>query len=292
MRLFIPIILCILALSLPVKAQVTKLTYFQTDARYDYRIALLRLVMELTRETHGDFELLPYHRKISPNRALALMENEKDINIAFLPVSADRERRFLSVKKPLLQGILGYRIFITRNDLQKQFAQIRSLEQLRTQFIAGFGIQWSDMAILKGNQIPVVGALSYNNLFTMLDNDRFQYFPRGINEPWLELATRDYTHPNLVVEKTLGFYYPNPVYFYTRKNDKALAERLAIGLDQAIENGQFKALFLAYHQSFIDKARMSQRRIFKLKNHTLPDGISPPDTSWWLPEKTTLLFTP
>lgn len=50
----------------------------------------------------------------------------------------------------------------------------------------------------------------------------------------------------------------------------------------AYSYGSFKKLFLDYHRDIIEKADLENRKIYFLKNATLPVGTAEPDTSWWL----------
>ena len=56
------------------------------------------------------------------------------------------------------------------------------------------------------------------------------------------------------------------------------------GLQRALEDGSFKALFLSYHREYIDQANLQQRLIFPLDNPFLSPGTPAPDTRWWYPE--------
>ncbi len=263
-------------------AESQTLRYFQTDHRYAYRIELLRLVMDKTLAEYGPYAMEPYPNDISHKRGLTYLERGILFNIGFFPSNRERESKLLSVKIPILRGLLGYRVFLIRKESLKEFSDIHSLPHLKDKFKAGFGDQWADMAILRFNHIPVVGTATYENLFNMLSKKRFDYFPRGINEAWTEIARRKQRHPDLTVAPGLAFYYPYPVYFFVNKTDEALAARIARGLNAAIEDGTFKTLFLKYHREMIHQADLKNRTIFTLKNPTLAEGISEPDTGWWM----------
>lgn len=259
------------------------LKYFQTDSRYEYRIALLKLAMEKTLTSDGPYSLAPVETKMVQSRGLRFLARGEKVNIAFLPTNQERESTFLAIKIPLLRGLLGYRIAIIRKESLQDFAKIESIEQLIAQYKAGFGNQWADMDILKINNIPTVGTTEYENLFDMLAAKRFDYFPRGINEAWDEIAKRKELYPTLTVDPYIALYYPYPVYFFVNKSNLKLADRIERGLNIALEDGSFKALFLKYHSQDIEQAALHKRKIFILKNPTLAEGTPDPDTRWWLP---------
>jgi len=272
-----------MALSVPASA-ITELQFFQTDERYDYRIALLSLAMEKTLDSHGAYVLQPLNEAITQKRGLIMMKKNKNVNVAFMASNSERERDFLSIKIPMLRGILGYRVFLIKDVDEGKFSNIQSLHKLKENMVAGFGSHWADMAILTSNQIPVIGSVKYETLFGMLSKGRFDYFPRGINEAWLELENKKRDYPRLVVENTMALYYPYPVYFYVEKNNVELADRIRKGLEIALVDGSFKALFLKHHQALIDRAQLSSRRFFVLNNPNLSADTPHPDTSWWLPK--------
>ena len=263
---------------------LTELKYFQSDHRYDYRINLLTLAMDKTLSTDGPYSLMPFNESVTQLRGLHMLNKNKDVNVAFLSTTPKREKRFLSVKIPMLRGILGYRLFLIRDLSVDKFSQVNSLEKLKNNYMAGFGSQWADMKILTSNDVPVIGSVKYETLFGMLSNGRFDYFPRGINEAWGEIENHKTQYPRLMVEESMAFYYPYPVYFFVQKQNIKLASRIERGLVKAMGDGSFKVLFLKYHQAIIDKANLPNRKIFVLSNPNLTKQTPPPDTSWWLPK--------
>ncbi len=275
-------VLCLI-LSTPGYSAPLALTFFQTDSRYNYRIDLLRLALDKTAATDGPYLLTPVAEEMSQARGLQLMEMKQGINIAFLSATADREARFLSVKIPILQGILGYRIAMIHQEKADTFARIKTLDDLR-RYTAGFGSHWADFSILQDNKLPVTGVSRYPNLFSMLNAKRFDYFPRGINEIFKELDERKHRFPHLTADKGFALYYPYPVFFYVNKDDQALADRLQRGLELAKDDGSFHQLFMDYHRDTLHQARLSERRIFILSNPDLPRDLPRPNTRWWFEE--------
>lgn len=279
------LLLCCLA-SLPLTAHAADPTamtirYFQTDLRYAYRIELLRLALNETRED-GPFVLEPIPEAVTQNRGLQLLASNR-IDVAFLPTSVEREQRLRPVRIPMLRGLLGYRVLLIQDQDRDRFRDVQSLDQLR-QFTGGFGTQWADMAILRHNRLKIQGVANYDALFEMLSWGRFDYFPRGVNEAWNELAERRDALPHLMVEPHIALYYPYPVYFFVNRDNEALAARIEKGLRRALESGAFRELFLKYHQDAIDRARIPERTLLRLENPLLPPGTPPIDTHWWLPE--------
>lgn len=264
----------------------TRLHFFQTDARYDYRIELLELALSHTQQQWGSYELIGKPQAMTQGRGSLLLEHDKGIDIASFATNKEREEKFRAIRIPILQGILGYRVLLVHRDSQQAFGDINNLSQLKTQLKAGFGEHWADMKILEANSLAVTGVPKYELLFAMLQAKRFDYFPRGINEAWIEVEKFGSDYPDIMVEPNLALFYPFYVYFFVSKNNQALAERIEQGLMLAKEDGSFKALFLKYHQHLLTQASFGSRKLFFLENPYLPSTVVPPDLSWWLPENT------
>jgi hypothetical protein len=276
------ILLFCLTLSTLLKAAPTTITYFQDDFRYTYEIELLQMALDKTEAQYGPAAAVSFTQQVNEARGLRLLELGK-VDVAFVPTNREREIRFEAVKFPLVAGLLGYRVFLINKENQKRFSNIHSLAALRSSMIAGFGVHWADMQILSANQLPVIGNANYEELFDMLQQDRFDYFPRGVNEAWLEVEKFSTDFPNMTVEKHLALYYPFPRYFFVNKEDKHLAKRLLKGLQIAQEDGSFKKHFMETFGNWIEKADLKNRRVFILNNPFLNDDTPRPDTSLWLP---------
>ncbi|MFE8072424.1 hypothetical protein QQM79_15305 [Marinobacteraceae bacterium S3BR75-40.1] len=263
----------------------TTIRYYQKAFRYQYHRALLKLVLSATEDKYGPYRMQPFPatgKEVSEARGLDLLE-DGIIDVVFLSTSREREAKFRPVRIPLLRGILGYRLLMIRRERQAVFAKVRTLDELRAEFIAGFNPQWADYPIYAANRIALVDTAAYSNLFGMLVGSRFDYIPRGVNEIWEELAHFRTRFPDLAVESHLALYYPFPVYFFVRRDNEALAKRLETGLNRIKQNGRFAQLFWQYHGEAIARAKAGSRLIFLLDNPTLPEDTPAIDMSWWLP---------
>ncbi|WDE14209.1 substrate-binding periplasmic protein [Thalassomonas haliotis] len=255
--------------------------YFQTDARYDYRIELLQLVLDKSQSKFGPATLQAETTNMSHGRGELSLENGL-IDVAFFATNKIREQKFTAIKYPILQGILGYRILLVHKDRQADFAAVTTLSQLASDFIGGFGSHWADKKILEDNRLKITASPLYQNLFAMLNAKRFDYFPRGINEIWHESQQLAPDYRNIVIEKSLALYYPYPVYFFVNKRNSRLAQRIQLGLTKSLQDGSLKQLFLKYHLQDIQRSQLHKRKILMLENHQLPAGTAKPDSQWWL----------
>ena len=282
MKKIIPICL-VLVLFLPSSSlgKVVKIIYFQTQDRYEYRVQLLKLALGKASGSGDTYQLEAYGKPVTQARGMALLAAD-EIDVVFLATNKEREKKYLPIRIAILRGILGYRVFLIHRDSKEHFARIKNFEQLRDRYRAGFGSHWADYKILEANGIQLVGAAAYENLFKMLSKKRFDYFPRGINEAWNEVKSKGEEYPALMVEEKLAFYYPFPIYFFVNKANHKLADSIKHGLELALRDGSLKALFLKHHKAVLERVKFEERRLFTLKNPTLPDNFTEIDTSWWL----------
>jgi len=253
--------------------------YFQHDSRYAYRTALLQLVLDKTLD-EGRCVLSPQFTTVTQDRGLALLQ-EGRIDVVSVPTTLQRERDLRPVRFDILRGLLGYRVLLIRKQQQADFAAVQTPEELR-RFRLGFGSQWADLPLLQYNGFNVIAAPQYESLFGMLVRERFDAFPRGLNEAWQELSERQTDFPDLMVEPTLALNYPWPVYFFVRQGNQPLAERLQRGLMKAEADGSMHQLFMRHHGHLLQQANLTKRRLFQLVNPALPPGTPKTDTSWWL----------
>lgn len=258
-----------------------ELHYFQTDGRYDYRTELLQLALSYSESEGADSITLVPRADIPVARGIKLVQQEELVGVLSLAASPEREKQLLSVKIPIMAGILGMRVFLIHKDSIQDFKRITSLAQLQQKSL-GFGEHWADLSILEDNGFSVQKVTHYQSLFNMLNAKRFEFFPRGINEIFGEYQIQVAKLKNLAIEETLAIYYPYPIYFYLAKKDVELANRIRFGLQQSLADGRFKQLLLDYHKGLLEQLNFNNRRLFYLSNREIAvDAIE--NIEWWLP---------
>ena len=77
-------------------------------------------------------------------------------------------------------------------------------------------------------------------------------------------------------------HYPTAYYFYVHKDNQALADDIAAGLERAIADGSFDALFDRYYGEVVRHANLSNRRVFDLVNPLLPEDVPLHRKDYWL----------
>lgn len=237
-----------------------------------YYLGLLTLSLDQTLPTDGPYQIENLGRNMSQRRAFEEIRQNK-VDVFWSMTSIHRESISQAIHIPLLKGMLGHRVFIIREDDQQRFDQVTDLQDLAF-LIAGQGSDWPDYNILKNNGLKIVGSSTYQGLFSMLQRGRFDYFPRGINEPWTEL--RIHKDKNLAVEKNLLLRYAAPIYFFVNQKKPGLSNRVARGLRIAIKNGAFQT-FMYNHRAIkniLDKIDIQKRRIFNLTSDLTPESAA------------------
>ncbi len=198
------------------------------------------------------------------NAVINQVENNA-LDLFWTMTTPEYEKRFLAIRIPIYRGILGMRLAIIRKQSAPAFAKIKTIEQMK-KFTAVSGTYWADTGILESNHIPVVKEHKYSNMFRMLEAERFDYFPRGMHEPWGEVD--QHTNLNLMVEPNVMLWYKVPFYFFVQKDNTRQANTIESTLESMIDDGRFIELF--YNDSQVNlglsKSNLEHRIIFKLDN--------------------------
>ncbi|WP_188149491.1 transporter substrate-binding domain-containing protein [Teredinibacter waterburyi] len=241
-----------------------------------------RLIVELLRRGNKYQPTFPYGEidSIPLSTVIKDVENN-DLDIFWALSSPDYEKNFQAIYIPLYRGLFGMRLAIVKRENAYLFEDVKSLGDLK-RFTAGQGKFWADTQILENNGLPVVKELKYSNLFRMLEAERFDYFPRAIQEPWLEVQRE--ANLNLVIDKSLLLWYKAPFYFFVNKNNQALAKHLTEQLELMIADGSFDEIFFADEetQMALKNSDIKNRRVIKLANPFLSDKTPLERNELWL----------
>ncbi|OZG41083.1 hypothetical protein CAK78_15135, partial [Aeromonas sp. A35_P] len=138
----------------------TRFTYIspesEKDPRMTYDRELLRLALDKTRDTFGDYELQPAPPMTKARVRLSLELNSFTNLFAMDSYSSARgEKGVAYVRFPVHLGIVSYRICFVSPDQEAAMAQVHDLEGLR-HFTFGQGKGWLDVEILRHAGLKVV----------------------------------------------------------------------------------------------------------------------------------------
>lgn len=237
------------------------------DPKQSYFIDLLTLVLEASKTKYGDYQLQPVTIEMAQARTSKSLQNNEFIDLTWRMTSQNLEQQLQAIYFPILKGLMGNRIFIIRKNSQNLFKNDITLAELQS-IDLGQGHNWPDTEILLANGFNVVRGKA-NFLFDMLKKKRFDYYPRALHEPWLELIHES----ELTVEKNVLLQYPAPIFFFVNKQNERLQQRLTYGLHQLLESGKFEQFFLNHKitSDILTKAGVANRKVFKLENPLLSE---------------------
>lgn len=255
------------AISYSVETVRYNISEIHPDAKQSYYIDLLSLILETSRDKYGDFQLIPVTLEMSQGRTSIMVQQGEKIDVTWRMTSKTLETSLQAIYIPVLKGLMGVRIAIIRRDDRNTFSPNLSLAQLK-QLSAGQGYDWPDSEILRDNGFDVIEGSAFS-LLKMLEKYRFDYFPRALHEPWLEIANKN----QFIVEEHFLLKYPAPMYFFTNKKNTHLANRLEYGFNKLVDSGAFDTFFYNHPvtQNILVKANLPQRKVFALENPLLSE---------------------
>ena len=265
--------------TLIVKVRAFRGTAATTDDAKEYKYQVLHLILEKTEKTDGPFKIQAPQQEVPQARDFEMVK-QGYVDVILTATSREREQELHPIRIPFEKGLYGYHIFIINESDQPKFSAVRTLADLQKLW-AGQNEIWPETKIFRANGLNVVATAGYRELFAMLKERRFDYFPRTAAEPWREL--RDMNIPGLVVEKDLLIYYPVPGYIFTSKNNLKLADRLERGLRMALKDGSLDKLFYNHPdmKEALERGNLKNRRVFKLEDGSLSEETPLNDKSLW-----------
>ena len=246
----------------------------------EYYNLLLELALNKTIETHGDFEMIPYEESLTQDEALQAVRRDQGLDVFPTMTSSLRERVFIPVRVPLVQGLIGTRLLMINSEDMSRLSDKETLEDLK-EIKFGQGSDWPDTRILQRAGLQVEGAESHGELFQMLSNQIIDAFPRAVFEIWDEL--QDYSGEDFSVAEGYYIYYPTAMYFFTQRSEsgRELADRLETGLNKALDDGSFEEVFQQQMGGFLEKADIENRGVIRLENPFLPEDTPTDVAKYW-----------
>ena len=240
----------------------------EADRRSDFNLDLLRLALEAA---HWP-EPLALRSGYNQPRALAgLRQAELDVAIVSAPLP--REDDLLPVLFPVRQGLLGLRLLLTTRDRVHRFEGLRSVEQLRSQMVMGYGHDWRDLPQWRALGFKVIAGTSYRGLFAMLSAGRFDYLSRGVNEIVAELGSPLLNRGDLVLVPDLALRYPLDDYFVVRPGRRALHDALRTGLDTVLGDGRYHQLFRRHFAPALRLADLARRHMLTVDGYAAEPSL-------------------
>ena len=237
------------------------------DVRYDYHWEILRTALELTTPKWGPYRMIAAEPMTERRQAYELRNATGKLTVMYLSTTPEFEKNLIPIHIPVDRNLGGYSVFLIRKGDEARFASLRTLDDVR-RLSFGVGLGWIDVDILRASGFRVVTGSSYEGLFEMLAQKRFDLFLRAATEVLDEYANRKTALPSLRIEETALFYYPLPMYFWFPKTaeGRRLAARAEEGMRMMIANGMYDRIFDRYQRHKIEQLRLKERRIFRIPN--------------------------
>jgi hypothetical protein len=253
------------------------------DKRDEYYWLLLDTALRRTAKRWGPYQI---HSATTMNGLRAIQQLQSaNLDIVARTTNQKLEISLRPIRIPLDKGLLGYRVFLIRRDMQERLDRVHSLDDLK-QFSIGQVQYWDDVTILRNSGFKVAAADRYEGLFPMLSAGRFDLLGRSVAEVAIELQTRQQQFPDLVIEQGLLLYYPLPRYLFVRRDfyGEQLALRIEDGFNLMINDGSFDRMFKVHSAPFEKILNLSARRLFRIPNPLLP-AETPLNKSklWYVP---------
>jgi hypothetical protein len=240
------------------------------DKRYEYHWEILRTALERTKPTWGAYRLEPAVDMDERRQSFELKNATDRLTVMYLGTSTDLEQSLIPIRIPVDKNLGGYMVMLIRKEDQAKFAAVQTVQDLK-KFRIGLGLGWLDVDILRADGFNVVTGSSYDGLFDMLVNRRFDAFSRAAVEILDEYGERRDKIPDMCIEKTFILYYPLPMYFWFSRTSEGqrLAARAREGMMGMIEDGTYDKIFFKYQQHKIDELHLRQRKVFRIENPLL-----------------------
>lgn len=234
------------------------------DPQQQYMLALLRLACN---KSGTSCKLQAAQSMVQSRAILQLQRPDSSIDLLWTMTSKERERQLLPVRIPLYKGLIGWRVALLGEGRKQLLADVHKTDDLRA-FSAGQGHDWPDVNILRAAGLTVLTSSDYDPLFSMLNQQRFDYFPRAV----IEVESEYLAHRNsgISIDPHILIQYPTAFYFFVAPGNKTLAGMLESGLERAIADGSFDRLFRQFHAGALRRLQLSKRVIIRLDNPLLP----------------------
>lgn len=253
----------------------------ELDLAHDYHIELLKKALHAS----GQRDIVIKDTvPMLEGRALRSLEQGTIIDIYWMGADQEKEQRLRKIPIPTTRGLIGFRQLLVHRDQLHQFDDIDSRQAL-TSMVACQGHDWPDTLILRHAGVKVVTTSHFEDLFSMLNSRRCDFFPRAVHDVARELEERQHRFPELVLVEGLMIHYRFAVYFYTNKNNEALAAAVEQGLALLSESGEFDS-FMQQHpltRGVFPLSFLTEQRVISLANPFLGEEPTPDQLSrYWI----------
>lgn len=272
----------ILALLLVTGVTAREITYPNQSGNSDQSLGYAVLSLALNK-SGKEFTLSLDLRPVTAGRVIRMLEEGKVdvIDGGYSPVVANQHEL---IYLPIDMGLSGWRIFITSPQTSNSLRFVQHIDDLK-QYTFGQGQGWYDVKVLENAGFKVATPSKLENLFGMVNSQRFDLLPFGANEVFamLERHQKTIKNLNLVIDTHVTLVYPFGRFFYVRKSDTELKQAIVAGMNRALEDGSFLELLKQhpYSKDAFDKAHLTERVQIRIETPGMNEEFESIDPKWW-----------
>ena len=252
-----------------------------SDARAQYPIALLKLALD---KTGVNYELRPSDRILLTGKAMRQLRENREVNVVWSMTDSQREKELPPIRIPIAKGLIGLRVFVINQNKKSKFDDVLSLTDMR-KLVPIQGEEWPDTKILQANGFNVFTVPEFREAYDMIKQGKGDFFPRSVMEVDAELEAEGRRN-NFYLEPSMALYYPTAMYYFVSGSNKTLANLIETGLNRAIDDGSFDALFESTYAPILASLGVDERKIFTLENPLLPIETPLTNSALWYKPKT------
>ena len=231
-----------------------------------YEAALIRLALAASHAPDSEYKLVSMYNRLSNERSFAELNKGKTLHVMMSPQPVDLQRfsRLSMFELPEKRNLLGFRKLIIRGKDKPVFNSINSANDLM-QLKPGQVNDWIETSIYTQAGFQLITAVNYDQLFPMLEKNRFDYIPLGLLEIDQAFDLVKSSFPALTIVEDIYLFYPLKLYVYYFSGNQSTLTRLGEGLQTVFQNGDEEGLF---EEKFGDKFKSigDAARIFILHN--------------------------
>lgn len=253
------------------KRDVVYTYYPGGEERFTFHLDVLKMALD-----HSSLEynlVRSKYQDITQSRAEMLVYENKELDVMWGPSDAAREQKLKLVPLPFDYGLLGYRVFVIKDEDQERFSSIKRLNQL----IDYRPIQveeWVDTDILRDAGFNVSTG-PYKNLYTMLKWRRGDFIPRSVREVQEEFQKMTKDIQGLSIDQNILLRYREGDFFYVNQEDQELYDALKYGLKEVYQNGKLREYIFSHYGRDEDSIlnHLQDRVMIRLFNSYVSDQV-------------------
>lgn len=236
----------------------------------DVYLDVIKASLKETVKEYGEFKLIPSDKAFNSKQEIFNdLSNNKNISLYWNTGKKELENKNLSpIPIPIRMGVIGYRIFITREDFLPTLKAVNFFRDLKKYSVAQLE-SWDSAKVFKMGGFKVITTKSKDDLLKLVSSGKVDLVSRSVSAAYKGIKKWRSKYPNLRIDENLMVFYPWPKFFYLHNSNKVLFERIQKGFEIIVKKGIHRKLTLKHHSKHIPIAKLDKRKLFKIPVHFL-----------------------